>query len=118
RLSFKTRWPYLTGIISFIIFLPYIIWNAAHDWPHLEFIHNASTYKYSGMNPLRFWSEQFLNNNPVSVPIWLSGIIYVFTNKHNLSYRFLFYVFCGVALILTLNGTSKPEYLAPIFPVL
>src|SRR5690606_10207425 len=50
--------------------------------------------------------------------IWLSGFIYVFTNKHNLSYRFLFYVFCGVALILTLNGTSKPEYLAPIFPVL
>lgn len=113
-----TRWPYITGVISLGLFSIYAIWNMNHDMAHLEFIHNASTGKYSGLNAWTFWSGQILLNNPITVPIWIGGVVYFFTNRDNIAYRFLFIIFVTVAAIFTINGTSKSEYLASIFPVL
>src|SRR5690606_31853423 len=31
-----TPWPYVTGCIAFILFLPFIIWNIQNDFAHLE----------------------------------------------------------------------------------
>ena len=117
RKWFTAKWPYLTGLISLALFSPYILWNMQHDWAHLEFIHNASTQKYGGLSPATFWSGQLLINNPVTLPVSLAGLVYVFTEK-NKAYRFMFIIFLVVATILTINRTSKPEYLASIFPVL
>jgi 4-amino-4-deoxy-L-arabinose transferase-like glycosyltransferase len=114
----KTRWPYLAGVITLVLFSPYVFWNLTHDMAHLEFIHNASTIKYSGVNPGVFWAGQMLINNPVTLPVWLLGFVYFFTHRDNLPFRFLFIIFLTVVLILTINWTSKPEYLAAIFPVL
>ena len=46
RKYLKTIWPYLAGIIAFVIFSPYIIWNITHNYATLEFIHRASSLKY------------------------------------------------------------------------
>ncbi len=118
RYWFKTKWPYIAGAISILIFFPYIIWNSQHDWAHLEFIHNASTEKYAGLSPISFWKGQLLLNNPVTIPVWVCGILYFFLHKEDKIYHFLFWIFLTVGFILTINGTSKPEYLAAIFPLL
>ena len=97
RKWFLTPWPYLCGLISLVIFSPYIYWNIQHDWAHLEFIHNASTSKYSRLSPISFLTGQLLINNPLNIPIWICGIIYVFNQKHNRAYRFIFIVFLVVA---------------------
>lgn len=115
---FTTRWPWYAAGIGLIIFSPYIVWNIQHDMAHLEFIHNASSEKYSSQNPWIFWSQQFLINHPYTFPIWICGVVYFLTQKSNSAYRFLFIIFLTVAAIFTINGTSKPEYLAAIFPVM
>ena len=33
----KTKWPYLGGVIAFLIFLPNINWNMKHDWVTWKF---------------------------------------------------------------------------------
>lgn len=118
RRWFLTPWPYYCAAISLLLFSPYVLWNVQHDMAHLEFIHNASTIKYAAMSPKTFWVGQFILNNPVTLPLALLGIVYLFYCRPFSGYYFLFIIFCVVSIIFTLNGTSKPEYLASIYPVL
>jgi 4-amino-4-deoxy-L-arabinose transferase-like glycosyltransferase len=57
RIHLKTVWPYIAGLIAFIIFSPYTVWNITHNFATLEFIHNASSIKYASQNPLNFISD-------------------------------------------------------------
>lgn len=114
----KTKWPYLACLIAFIFFLPYVYWNAVNNWPHLEFIHNASTRKYAGLTPARFMLEQWLQNNPVAAVVWIAGLLGFFLLDSLKPFRMLAFLYLGPLLILLINGTSKAEYLAPALAVL
>ncbi|OGU76215.1 MAG: hypothetical protein A2V93_03320 [Ignavibacteria bacterium RBG_16_34_14] len=118
RKYFKTIKPWLTFIIVFLFFLPYIIWNITHDFAHVEFIQNALRYKYSGLTPIDFIGGQFMNINPVSAIIWLAGLYFFFFHKEGKKYRMLVVVYITAFLILLFNGHSKAEYLAAAYPML
>ncbi|HEY3402022.1 MAG TPA: glycosyltransferase family 39 protein [Ohtaekwangia sp.] len=118
RKWFTTRWPYFAGILAFILFAPYVVWNLTHDLAHLEFIHNASAGKYSGRSPLDFVSEQFLYLNPVAAPLWIGGLIVLFVYKPLREYRLIGLIYLTAFIILLLNRTSKGEYLAPAYACL
>lgn len=112
-----TRWPYLAGIIAVLIFSPYIIWNASHDWATIEFLGGAGQ-KYSSQSRITFLTGQLLVNNPSNIIIWVSGLVfYIFMDKKRKGLT-LFIIFLTILAILVINGSSKPEYLAPIFVVL
>lgn len=115
REVFKTKGPYITGLIAFALFLPYVVWNAANEWAHLEFIHNASSGKYSGRSPLDFAAEQFLNMNPIAVPLWLGGLLALFFYKPLQAYKSFAWIYITAFVILVLNRTSKGEYLSPAY---
>ena len=115
RSWFATRWPYVAGVIAFMCFLPYIVWNLNHDMAHLEFIRNASEGKYSGRSHLDFITEQLLQQNPISLPVWLSGLLAFFIFKPLAKYKLMGWIFITAFLILLLNKTSKGEYMAPAY---
>jgi len=117
RASLKTKWPYLAAVISFLIFSPFIVWNITHEFAHLEFISNATTYKYSTLTPLDFISGQLLLAGPVSVLVWLPGLIYLLFNKNAVKFRILAIIFLTTFIILIINWHSKAEYLAPAYPL-
>lgn len=118
RKLLKTIWPYAAGLIALIIFLPFIIWNFQNNFAHLEFIKNATLYKYSSLNPLDFIAGQFLNMNPLAAPVWLAGIYFLFFNKAGEKFKILGIIFVSAFLILIINGHSKAEYLGPAYPAL
>jgi len=118
RAWFRTRWPYLAAGIALLCFLPYVIWNAVHGFPHLEFIRNASSGKYSGLSALTFLRDQLVLHNPVAVPLWAAGVIALFVHRASASHRTLGIAVLVVVAILLLNGHSKGEYLAVAFPIL
>jgi hypothetical protein len=113
-----TPWPYISGVIALVLFLPYVIWNIQHDMAHLEFIKNASGGKYSGLSVGTFLVGNFLMSNPVAVLVWLPGLLSLFLYKPFRPVMILGFLFLGPLLILILNGTSKAEYLAPAYCVL
>lgn len=117
RQSLKTRWPWLAVGIAMLLFLPFLIWNALNDMAHLEFIRNATGEKYSSLTPARFLAEQFLINNPLSVPLWLAGLWFLF-GKRGKQFRILGWIYVGALVILLANIHSKGEYLAPAYTVL
>jgi len=118
RKYFKTSLPYIAGIIAFVLFLPYIIWNITHDFATLEFMRRAASIKYSSQTPLTFISNMILVMNPLTIPVWLAGIYYLFLHKEGRSYKLIGYIFLVSFIILIINWHSKAEYIAPAFPML
>ncbi len=118
RFWLKRPQPYIAAFLALLLFLPYIVWNITHDFAHLEFIRNATRFKYASQNPITFLGGQFLTNNPVLVVIWIAGLIGSFTTKSIRPFRPLAVVFLGVTAILVANIHSKAEYLSPAFVIL
>lgn len=117
RRWFTTKWPWIAGALAFILFLPYMLWNLQHDFAHLEFIRNASGVKYSSQNLRTFMAGQILINNPLSLPLWIAGLIFYFARDQQ-RFRPVGVVFVVSFLILAINGHSKAEYLAPAYTML
>jgi hypothetical protein len=118
RRTLKTIRPWMAASIALLLFSPYVLWNIAHDFAHLEFIRAASEGKYSGLTPFRFLTDQFLINNPLNTVVWVSGLLFFFASERGKPFRMLGIVFLGAALVLLLNRTSKAEYLAAGFTIL
>lgn len=118
RKQLLTIWPYAAAFIALLFFSPYIIWNIQHDFAHLEFIRNATTYKYSSLTPIDFILGQVLILNPITLPLWLSGLYYFLFHKEGKTYRILGIIYLIAFLILVINRHSKAEYLAPAYPML
>ena len=122
-LSSQRRWlrtpsPWIAGGIALLLFSPYIIWNAVHGFPHLEFIRNASTQKYGGLSAMNFVFGQFLTQNPTTAILWLGGLLALVSSPVMKAYRMFAFVYLGAFLILVVNGHSKPDYLSPIYGIL
>lgn len=118
RKELLTLKPYLCTFIALAIFSPYIIWNFQNDFAHIEFIKNATSGKYSGLDIFDFITGQFMNVNPVSAVIWLSGLYYLMFNHQGVKYKMLVIIYFSAFLILILNGHSKAGYLAPAYTML
>ena len=116
RRLMRTRWFLAAGLLAGIVFLPNLLWNVEHGFPFLELQENI---RRSGRNvsltPLSFLSEVALAMNPVSAPLWLAGLWYLFSGRPR--FRLLGWAFViTAALLVTLN--PRIYYLFPAFPIL
>ena len=114
----RTRWPWLGAGVALVLFLPYVIWNITHDFAHLEFIRNASAGKYSGLTPWDFLINQFLPNNPFSIPIWVGGLWFFLGSAAGKRYKPLGWIYVAALVVLIANQHSKAEYLSPAYSLL
>jgi hypothetical protein len=118
RRWFRTPWPYAAAGLAFVLFLPYIVWNIRNDFATLEFIRNATSMKYGGLGAGTFLVGQILVNNPVTFPLWLTGLGAVLFGKKLAHFRLIGWMYLVPLAILLVNGHSKPEYLSPVYGVL
>lgn len=118
RRDLVTRWPWMGVGLAFLGAAPFLVWNATHDWAHLAFIENALAGKYSGLTRVSFLKEQILTNNPVNLVFWLTGVLALLLAPSLRRYRGLGIAVLTVAIVLLLNGRSKPEYMAPAYTAL
>jgi len=111
-------WIWIGGLAAFLIFLPNLLWNIKYDWPFLQLMHNIRAEgRDVVLGPLAYFFEQVLVVNPITAPIWLTGLFALFFSQRLKPYRLLgwSYLVCYIALFL-LHG--KNYYLAPIYPML
>ncbi|HPR62792.1 MAG TPA: glycosyltransferase family 39 protein [Thermoanaerobaculia bacterium] len=115
RKLLKSPWPWFAGILAFLLFTPYVLWNLSHDMAHLEFIREATTGKYSGLTRLDFLLGQSPTQNPSTLPFWIGGLIWLFLARRARAYRYMGIVWVTGALVLLAKGHMKPEYLAALY---
>ena len=118
RRAFADKWIWLGGLAAFLIFLPNLLWNIHYDWPFVQLIHNI---KMDGrdvvLGPVEFLWQQILLVNPLTLPIWLRGLLFLLFSVRLKPYRALgwCYLVC-YAVFFVLHG--KSYYLAPVYPML
>lgn len=118
RRVFLNKWIWLGGLAAFLVFLPNLLWNLHYDWPFLQLMHNI---RASGrdvvLGPIDYFAQQTLLVNPLTAPIWITGLVALLVSQRLKPYRLLgwSYLVC-YGVLFTLHG--KNYYLAPVYPML
>lgn len=118
RKAFRSPWIWLGGAIALAIFLPNLIWNVQHHWPFIELMRNI---RASGRDihrgPLAFLGTQIFMMSPLTFPVWLAGLLFLFFSRDGKRYRVLGWAFLVVlSTVMILKG--KDYYSAPAYPML
>jgi Dolichyl-phosphate-mannose-protein mannosyltransferase len=113
----QSPWFYCSGVIALVIFLPHVVWQIQNGWPTLEFMHNAAEFKNLSLSPFAFLLQLIIGLNPCTLPLWLSGLVYLLIRKEAKEFRFLGWM-AVVFLLVYLVQNSKIYYVFPIFPLL
>lgn len=117
RRHLKSKEIWIGAAIAFIIFLPNIIWQAANNFPTLEFMRNAAAYKNKPMSIAEFALNSLLELNPGYSLFILTGIYFLFFNKEGKVFSIIGWIFVSVFLVFVFNN-GKPYYMGVLFPVI
>jgi len=118
RRVFLNKWIWLGGVAAFLMFLPNLLWNIHYDWPFVQLMHNIRAEgRDVVLGPWEYFFQQTLLLNPLTAPIWLTGLFALLFSARLKPYRVLgwCYVVC-YAVFFILHG--KNYYLAPVYPML
>ncbi|MGC1413946.1 MAG: glycosyltransferase family 39 protein [Candidatus Acidiferrum sp.] len=118
RRVFLNPWIWLGGFAAFLIFLPNLLWNIHYHWPFVELMRNIRADGRDVVLPLpQFFFQQTVLIDPITAPIWITGLIAFFVAARLKPYRVLgwCYLVCFTAFFV-LHG--KNYYLSPIYPML
>jgi len=118
RRAFRSRWLWLGGALAVLIYLPNLVWDIQHHFPHFEMLANI---KADGrdvqLNPLDFMAQQALFLNPLALPLWLGGLVWFLVCREGRRYRVLGIAYLALlAEMFLLDG--RVYYLAPAYPML
>ena len=117
RRLLKTRWPWLGLGLAVLVFLPNLLWQAAHGFPTLEDLRNvARSGKNVVLGPVAFFAQQVVLLHPVLLPLWLGGLVYLFRGRGG-RFRSLGWTYVAFYVLL-FALKAKNYYLAPIYPLL
>ncbi|MBN2083925.1 MAG: glycosyltransferase family 39 protein [Anaerolineales bacterium] len=115
RSAFR-RWQlWAGGGIALAFLLPYIVWNVAHGLPTLEFWANYGE-KVTRAGPMDFIFQQILIMNPLTLPVWLAGLVFFFLPAGK-KFRPFGWMYLVLLAIFIVQG-AKFYFLAPFYPVL
>jgi len=112
------RWAAAGVALLILITLPNLLWQVHNHWPTLEFLHNGRVEnKNIKLSPLAFIAKQILNLHPLTVFIWIPGLIWLLRNPQAKTWRWLglTYLFF-LAIMMALH--AKDYYVIPIYPIL
>lgn len=122
RAQLKTPWPWLAGILSLIVFLPVILWNAQHDWISFAF-QLGHGIKVKAQNELSVLLSAFVGGQVlVAMPWTLFAMVLASTSRGKLEPRassythallvwgfFLPMLVFGLAGLTDLSAPNWPE---------
>lgn len=117
RKHLATPWPWLGGMLAFLIFLPNLIWQYRHDWATLQFLEaiHAGIMQESSV-PL-FLVAQLIFLNVAGAAVWLAGLWFLLRSGEGRRFAQLGWIYLTL-LILMLALKGKEYYLAPAYPML
>ena len=98
---------------------PNVLWQLHHHWATLEFLHNGKVdHKNVSLSPLAFLHAQELMLNPMSLPLWLTGLAWLLIRPRGSRFRFFGFTYLIFLASMMATRDAKDYYLAPIYPLL
>ena len=115
RRVFASPGPWLAAAIAAVVFAPHVLWQIAHGWPTLEFMHNATAHKMVAASLPGFVIGQLLAMNPLAAPLWLAGLVRGLRGRAGDAGLVLAVQYVAVFVLLVVVRTARADYLAPAY---
>ena len=115
RREFLKPWIWIGIAVALLLFAPNLIWQIRHHFPTLEDLENVRrTHKNVILGPVAFVIQQFLDQNPIAFPVWLTGLLWMLWSRR---WRLLGLTFVVFFVMMELMH-AKEYYLFPIYPMM
>lgn len=113
-----SRWIWIGAACAVVIFLPNLIWLIQHDFPFLELMRNIrGTNRDVVRDPVAFVLDQAMLMNPILLPLWIGGLLWLFLGRQGRRFRVLGWTY-ALLLIAFIVLKGKNYYLAAAYPML
>ena len=117
RRAFGRPGIWIGGAVALLLFLPNFVWTAQRHFPMLELLANIRrSQRDVVLQPLAFLGQQVLALLPLTAPLWIAGLVWLFFARDGRQYRCLGWTFVVFEATLILTG-ARVYYAAPIFPL-
>lgn len=117
RRLLRSRWLGAGVALAILLWSPWLVWQAAHEWPQLKVSSSIARGGSASSQPR--WALvpfQFVLVSPVLCPVWIAGLWSLWRRPTLRPYRF-FALAWLVLVVVFLATAGKPYYLAGMFPV-
>ncbi len=118
RHAFRSPWLYAGGLVAVAMWMPYLLWQANHNWPELTVARSIANGG-SGSSAPR-WAilpEQLELDSLFLSPVWIVGLIRLLRGDALRPWRALGVAYIVLAITLIIVG-GKPYYLTGMFSLL
>jgi 4-amino-4-deoxy-L-arabinose transferase-like glycosyltransferase len=116
RKHLANKWLWVAGAIALICFVPYAIWQAQRGFPFLKYLGNYTQYRSTHATVWELFVYEILEMNPVSILLWLGGLVLLFTKKGRtfrpFAWAFIFYF--AVAVIFAIKYYALAGVFLPL----
>jgi hypothetical protein len=111
-------WVAVGAVVAVAIWAPSLAWHADHDWAMFEMSRNLRR-EHSGVGVgIAFFPLQVLLMNPVTAPVWLSGLVRLWRDPERRPYRPVVIALAVVALTIAVVIGDRPYFTAPMYTAL
>jgi len=111
---FKSTWLYVAGLVSFVVFLPNLIWQIQNGFPFLLHFEVLSQKQLSTISPYEFALAQL--ELPFTLAVSLTGIYGLLLNEQLKKYRAVGVAVLAIFITLWIMK-SKAYYFFAAYPV-
>ena len=112
----KSQWLWLGVVLSVLVFLPNILWQAQHHFISLDFLNYIHARDIRIGRTRNFLPAQ-LNMTLLAFPLALAGLFFYLFSASGRRFRMLGWMYL-VPLILFVVAKGRPYYLAAAYPML
>jgi hypothetical protein len=118
RKYLRSKWLYLGAALAFLIFLPNLIWQIQHDFISLGFLSAIHARDIEWGRTSTFIPDQFyLTTNPLSLPLWVAGLVLCLFSTSMKRFRPLGWMFV-ITFLLLLASRGRGYYIGPGYVML
>ncbi|HZD70550.1 MAG TPA: glycosyltransferase family 39 protein [Actinomycetes bacterium] len=111
-------WVVAGAFVAAAMWAPSLAWHADHGWAMFEMSRNLRR-EHSGLGvAIAFLPLQLLLMNPVTAPVWLSGLVGLWRDPERGRCRPVPVAFVVLALVIAVVIGDRPYFLAPMYTAL
>ena len=118
RSHLTSKWLWLGAAISLLIALPNFLWQWQHHFITLDFLRHIHERDMRIGRTAGFLTDQFFEStNPITVPLWILGLLSLLIAPHDKRYRVLAWM-ALVPFVILLIAHGRGYYMGPVYPML
>lgn len=118
RRYLRSPWLWAGAGLSFLIFLPNLLWQVQHDFVSLEFLSAIHARDISWGRADSFLVDQlYITTNPLMLPFMLAGLVFLLFSPQGRRFRLLVWMFLVTFALLWISQ-GRGYYLAPAYAML